>query len=535
MKSETETTEQPEPQKTCADCNLFRGRSCGFYKTYVEVWPTDLACGDFQPKGDRGERGEKGAKRQREKKEKEYKLDIYAEVPPTIKPCGFYPEIETLTESTWLPYKDEEDNITLRPSVIIKERKKEARISDYILGVHDVKGTFPSQDLPSLMSQQGVQMLISNMDIEPRKVDEQIDEALHKHLSIPDAERILAKRWIEGTHFYDIFNAFPLESVLGCSESGKTRLNLLNLALTYHAQPMIFMTEAGIFRSKEEDKVSLCVDEGEYLNAPNLHQTIRILMNASYSKYGGVVVRYDEENGKRIKRTFDLYSPMTICGIGGLEGVTLSRAFRIVMRRVNKDYPPANPKDYQTLRDMLYVLRIRHAFDIHGLYKLTDISNISSARFQELFTPLFVMTEFFGSSDEKEILTHWCREYEENFRVEALNVFEEEMVLVCLSKLKPILADWFSIKELADAVNNEYSRKVSSKHVSGVLTRLGLVKRKKYTGYMLVYAPKELLEESATRIGISLSFCSPNSPNSPTSNSSQPKIEKFDDVCKPQT
>jgi len=196
---------------------------------------------------------------------------------------------------------------------------------------------------------------------------------------------------------------------------------------------------------------------------------------------------------------------MSIVGIGGLEGITLSRAFRIVMRRVDKDFPKANPDMYRVLRDKLYVLRVRSCFDVYDSYQKTDISNIVSARFEELFKPLFCMTQFFGNKEEWEILSQWCSEYQDNFRVEALNVAEEEMVLVCLSKVEPIIPDWVSLKGVADLVNAEYNRKVSSKHVSGVLHRLGLVRRKKYQGYTLVYAPKELIEESAKRIGVYIS------------------------------
>lgn len=524
------TRKPAKERRTCGECAKFRvwDSDCTYKKDIREglIIATDTACDDFEPRGEgRLSREGRAKKRRAKKKEKEeatYKLDLYAPIPKTLKPCGFYGD--TLTESVWLPYRDQHDNVHMRPSLIIAKKGEGYRITDFFLGSHDVKGTFPSQELNSLMSVKGVRMLESRMDIDPREVDKEIDEAIMKHLSMPDPERILVKRWNEGTYFYDVFDAFPIQNILGISESGKSRLCLLNLALSYHAEPLIDPTEATIFRSKEEDRVSLIIDEAEYLNHPHLYQTLRILINASYSKYSGYVSRYDEINGKRVKRRFDLYSPMCISGIAGLEGVTLSRAFSIVMQRATKDFPKANPNDYRLLRDKLYVLRIRHPFEIRELYEKTDISHIVSARFEELFKPLFVMTEFFGTPEEKEILEQWCREYEINFRTEALNIAEEEQVLVSLSKIQPAEADWYSLKDLADKVNIEYNRKVTSNYVSNILRRLGITKRKKVKGYTLFYCPPELLEACAGRIG--LSFRSTSSTNS-TSSTQQQQTEEW--------
>jgi hypothetical protein len=453
-------------------------------------------------------------------------LDLFAEIPKTLKPCGFYENI--LTEAVWLPYRNEDKEVMLKPAVIIAKKdlpkEKPYKIIDFWNDEHSIIGTFPSQELSTLMSVKAVQMLERVANIEPQEVDRQIEEAFEKHLSMPKAEMILAKRWIEGTFFYDLFDAFPIESILGTSESGKSRLCLLNLALCYHSEGLIDPTEAAIFRSKEEDKTALICDEAEYLNNPHLYATLRILLNASYSKASGYVTRYDEQDGKRVKRRFDLYSPMCISGIAGLEGVTLSRAFRIVMRRTNKDFPKAYQQDYQTLRDFLYVLRIRHCFEIADLYQKLDISNIVSARFEELFKPLFAMTKFFGTQEEWNILAEWCKDYQENFRTEALNVAEEEMILLTLSKFppQPEENDWIKLTNITNYLNDLYSVNYNPKTVSNILYRLGITRRKKIHGLTMVYASKELIEQCAANIGLTVEQTSSHStattsPTAPTS------------------
>jgi len=459
---------------------------------------------------------------ERIKETNDYKLALFEPIPPTLKPCGFYND--SLTESVWLPFKNKEGNVIIKPCVIMAKKdlpkEKPYRIIDFLSNEHNIKGTFPSQELQTAMSVKAVQMLEHMATIEPQKADAQIEESFKKHLSMPKPEMTIAKRWIEASFFYDIFDAFPIESILGVSESGKSRLCILNLALAYHGEGLIDPTEASIFRAKEEDKVSLIIDEAEYLNNPYLFSTIRILLNASYSKNSGYVTRYDEEDGRRIKRRFDLYSPMCISGIAGLEGVTLSRAFRIVMRRTNKDFPKAYPQDYQVLRDFLYVLRIRHCFEINEIYKKLDISNIVTARFEELFKPLFAITKFMGNTEEWEILAEWCKEYQESFRIEALNVAEEEMVLVTLSELTSE-NDWYKLKELTESINLAYNKNLQPKTVSNILYRIGITKRKQLHGYTLIFASKELLESCISMLGLGLDLKQKEEP-SPLSSTTLP-------------
>ncbi len=511
--------EAPPPEAPqCGDCTKYLHRGLCPKAEYKDIklnaaacFRTDTACEQFETKrqGERGDRGEKG-----DKKHKEYSLDLNAEIPEPLKPCGFTGD--TLTETSWLPYRTMNGETELRPSVILVEKGKDPQIIDF-MKQDRIKGTFPSKELDSLMTPKAAKMITENTHIDPHEVDKEIDDAIQKHLDVGEPEQILIKRWIQGSYFYDVFECFPIQNVLGVSESGKSRLCLLNLSLAYHAEQCINVTEAGIFRSKEEDKVSMIIDEAEYLSNPKLYATLRILLNASYSKNSGFVSRYDEEDGKRIKRRFNLYSPMCISGIGGLEGVTLSRAFRVVMRRTDKDFPKANPKTYRELRDKLYVLRVKKAFEIHDLYQNLDISNIVTARFHELFLPLFTLTKFFGTEKEWEVLAEWCKEYALNFRIEALNVAKEEMILLSLSKIEPTMPpDWYALKDLANEIAKEYGKAITSRNVSSILHRLGITKRKKSTGITMFYAPKELIEESARRIGISFSsLISPNSPISP--------------------
>jgi len=462
--------------------------------------PTDKPCKEFVGKSE---------------KRKTWKLSLESEIPQTYEPCGFYSTKNSniIIESAWLPYESDNGEVALKPSLIIKTEsndKSEIQVKEFLvkdLGLN-IRGTFPNQDLKTLMSVNAVKTLLDNKPIDTKTVDLEIDQATKRHIEIGGKRRIVLKRWIEGTYFYDVFDAFPILNIMGVSESGKSRILRVVQAMAYHAESVVDPSPASIFRSKEEDHVTLCFDEAEYLNDPSMNQTVRVLINASYSK-GLSVPRYDEIDGKRVKRNFNLYSPFAIVGISGLEGVTASRAIRIVSERANRDYPVAKVEDYADLRDKMYVLRFQEAFRLKQIYEQLDISDIVKARFVELFKPLFALTKIFGTEAEYEALAEWAKEYQSVFRVEALNVAEEEQILSCLAQLQPLPDDWFSLKELTDKVNLTFSRKLSYQRVSQILMRMGITERRKVKGQTQFRVSKDDLELVAKRLGIELAEAEP--------------------------
>ena len=67
----------------------------------------------------------------------------------------------------------------------------------------------------------------------------------------------------------------------------------------------------------------------------------------------------------------------------------------------------------------------------------------------------------------------------------------------------------------------------SSKYVINVLYRLGVVRRKRLHGLTLVYASKDLLEESCKRIGVTISY---NIPREHLPYPSHPSPEEWKEV-----
>jgi hypothetical protein len=92
---------------------------------------------------------------------------------------------------------------------------------------------------------------------------------------------------------------------------------------------------------------------------------------------------------------------------------------------------------------------------------------------------------------------------------------KEEMLLVCLSRMESNNMGWYALKDLADAVMKEYGTMVTSSQVSKILHRFGINQRKK-SDTIHFYAPEELIEECAKRIGVSFPSRSSHNSQTPT-------------------
>lgn len=440
--------------------------------------------------------------------EHKWTLTLEAKETPIFQPCCYIQD--TLVEGAYLSYTDQDGKVEKRPSLIIKRQGGNGVgnvIEVYDLqdpqlkekaGI-DVKGNFPGQ-LETLMSVEAVKMLLAGETFLPQDIDKELEKVILTHWMSSPILLVVAKRWIEGTFFHHVFDQWGLLNIIGSSESGKTRLLDTIRSTSYHGQNITIPTEAGLYRMKGDDKATLCYDEAEYLNIPGFQALILSILNASYSK-GSSVPRYiQSEKGEWIKQQFNLYSPCAISGIKGLPGVTGSRAIPIVSERPPKDErgmevstPMPQPFMYGKLRDKLYVLMFQLAFEIRKLYERIDVSRIVGGRFSELFKPLFVLTKVFGTDEEYELLTEWVKYQRDIFKIEALNIPDEEQILFNLAQLEPKTEDWYSLKELTDTVNQVHNRQLKSRTVSQILTRVGISERKRTSDGVIFKVSKERL------------------------------------------
>jgi hypothetical protein len=90
-------------------------------------------------------------------------------------------------------------------------------------------------------------------------------------------------------------------------------------------------TAAAIYRLIEPLRPTLCLDEMEKLNRSESTQ-IESVLNAGY-KRGARVPRVEEVNGTRTVVDYDVYAPVALAGIQGLNHVLADRAITVLMQK----------------------------------------------------------------------------------------------------------------------------------------------------------------------------------------------------------
>ena len=250
-------------------------------------------------------------------------------------------------------------------------------------------------------------------------------EIIPKHLLIPSIEeRKTIAYWIMCSYFYDLFDAFPIGHGWGHYGSGKSRLGMLIVSIGYHGQFAINMTGPDLFRTKEEFKPTLVIDENE----ENLREVITIkddLINGSYVRGGGFVTRRREvetDSGKiYVRDKYNLYSPAFFCSINPMRTpASRSRVITFPMVKRSVNVPICERKDYMDIQGNLYEMRLKLWNDIRKEYlkiRDTGIKDLDSRAF-ELWSPIFSMMSYLERWDDdfEEVMkfVEWNKQYKQD-------------------------------------------------------------------------------------------------------------------------
>ena len=264
-----------------------------------------------------------------------------------------------------------------------------------------------------------------------------------KHLYLEDdgARKTLAY-WIMATYFYDVFDAFPIGHGWGFYGSGKSRLGMFIVALAYHGMFGIDITSADLFRSKEEFRPTLVIDENEE-NRREFTTIKDDLINASYVRGAGSVSRRRKVKTERgemyVRDSFQLYSPTFLCSINAMSTPqSRSRVIIFPMVKKNVKVPIAMRKDYVEVADALYEYKFKNWPEMRALYESIREDGIEglSARGLELWLPIFTMMKAIGRWKEDFADVFAFHKLNESYQKEADMIDEERPTLYrAISKL----------------------------------------------------------------------------------------------------
>jgi len=198
------------------------------------------------------------------------------------------------------------------------------------------KGVLSDEDFKRLGEENTI-----DLKEEKEKVQEGLKDCYHTILDLykkyGDMNEIyppILTCWAIGTYFHREFNSYPFLFFNAMKSSGKSRILKLTMDLSLNGQVNNNMTEAVLFRTTG----ALGIDEFEGLSRRGA-ENLRELLNSAYKK--GVKVRRMKqqktpEGVEQVVEEFDVYRPLALANIYGMEDVLGDRTIPIILERSNK-------------------------------------------------------------------------------------------------------------------------------------------------------------------------------------------------------
>lgn len=166
-----------------------------------------------------------------------------------------------------------------------------------------------------------------------REVYKEIIEMIKMYCDIEERYYNIIALWIIGTWFHKQFQTYPYLFLNAMKGSGKTRLLKLIASLSRNGEVLISLSEAVLFRMALDH--TFCIDEFEHLGNKE-KGILRELLNASYKK-GISVKRAFKRKGKDEEKwqieKFDVFCPIAMANIWGLENVLADRCISIIIEK----------------------------------------------------------------------------------------------------------------------------------------------------------------------------------------------------------
>ena len=158
-------------------------------------------------------------------------------------------------------------------------------------------------------------------------------DILKEYLDIKEEYYNIIALWIIGTYFHEQFPSYPFLFFNAQKGSGKSRAMNLITTLSKDGNVLNSMTEAVLFRTQG----TLGIDEYEGLNRKG-NENLRELLNSCY-KRGTKVKRMKQkktiEGVQQVVEEFDVYRPIVLANIWGMETVLGDRCITIILEKSN--------------------------------------------------------------------------------------------------------------------------------------------------------------------------------------------------------
>ncbi len=158
-----------------------------------------------------------------------------------------------------------------------------------------------------------------------------IIDILKEYLDMKEEYYNIIALWIMGTYFHQKFPSYPYLFFNAMKGSGKSRTINLISTLAKDGKVLNSLTEAVLFRTNG----TLAIDEYEGVGRKGA-ENLRELLNSAY-KRGTKVIRFKKgftkSGEEQVKEEFEVYRPITLANIWGMENVLGDRCITIVLEK----------------------------------------------------------------------------------------------------------------------------------------------------------------------------------------------------------
>ena len=170
-------------------------------------------------------------------------------------------------------------------------------------------------------------------NIDLKEIYSNIVDLLRKYCDLNEEDYVIVAVWIIGTYLHKEFQSYPYLFLNAMKGSGKTRTLKLITDLSYMGEILLQPTEAVLFRTNS----TLGIDEAESITRKGF-ESLRELLNGSYKK-GSKVKRMKQkktfEGTEQVVEEFDIYRPIVLANINGMEDVLGDRCINVILERSN--------------------------------------------------------------------------------------------------------------------------------------------------------------------------------------------------------
>ena len=201
---------------------------------------------------------------------------------------------------------------------------------------------------------------------------ERIIKVLRKYCDIKEEYYPIVALWIIGTYCHKEFTTFPYLFFNAMKGSGKSRILKLILHLCHEGKMVNNLSEAVLFRTASQR--TLGIDEFEQVHSKE-KSILRELLNSAYKK-GTVVERAIKSNSKDGEKwkieSYDVYCPIIMANIGGMEEVLSDRCISLILDKSGKRHITRLLELYDIDKD---ILEIKRTFSVVSVVSLVDSKN----------------------------------------------------------------------------------------------------------------------------------------------------------------